>query len=192
MEDQTPFLLRTRILENLKTVLEHLHQRILDHTQKGNYLAPEGVDWRRGKLSQGDHLDGVPYIYLDFPHFLDEENSFTFRTLFWWGHGVSFSFILGGEHLPTYRERLLENLEVLEALEIHLSTAENPWDWKQGPGHTIPLGTERQSQILATFKAQSFLKCCRFLGFEEPELRENRIDEAGIYAFRALEPLILE
>jgi hypothetical protein len=189
--DPGPFLLRARIIENLEGVFGHLRDRLSRHLKQGSYLAPDGVDWTRGKIGRGEYLDGVPYVYLDLPRYLQEENAFTFRALFWWGHRVSFSLILGGPHLPQYRRRLLENLEVLGALQVHISTAANPWDWHRGSGHTLRLSAGGDRSLLQLFKEQSYLKCCRYLEFDDPEFRENRIDEAGLYAFRAFEPLVL-
>lgn len=191
MEDSTPFLTRARIIKALEDTFLHLRRRLCDHVSPANYLAPEGVDWEEGKMSRGEYLDGVPYLFLDLPRHFTAESSFTYRALFWWGHGVSFSLILGGNYLADYRRRLMENLEILEALQVHVSTSPNPWDWRRGLGHTVCLSEGKKGDLLRLFREQNYLKCSRYLEFSDPEFRENRVDEAGLYAFRALEPLIL-
>lgn len=191
LEDTRPFRLRDKVMASMERSFADLRTRLSRHLEKGSYLAPSGVDYRRGKVGQGEHLDGLPYSFVDLPRYVADDECFTYRTLFWWGDGVSFSLILGGEHLWAYRRRFLENLEILAALGVHLSLAENPWEWQRGRGLTIPVRPGAEEEILRAFRRQGFLKCSRFLEFADPEFRENRIDEAGLYTFRALEPLVL-
>lgn len=185
------FALRERVMENLHASFERLQKRLAKHLRQGTYLAPDGVDYAEGKISHGEHLEGLPYAFVDLPRFFARDSLFTYRSLFWWGHGLSFSMILEGEHLPQYRRRLLENREILRALDVHVSVAGNPWDWQRGPGHTLTLDQQNEAALLKLFRAQSYLKCVRFLSFEDPEFRENRVDEVGFYTFQVLEPLIL-
>lgn len=191
MADDTFFRARTRVLARLRTAFERLRDVLMLHLSEGNYLTPEGVDLNQGKIGRGEYLEDTPYVYLDYPRFFQGETFFTFRTLFWWGHEISFSLLLGGEFLPEYRQRLLKNLSILEALQVHVATTETPWNWRRGPGYTLPLAVGEEGTLLRLFRAQDFLKCSRFLSFSEAEFRENRLDEAALLTFRALEPLVL-
>ena len=191
LEDTRTFRVRDKVMASMDRSFADLRTRLSRHLEKGSYLAPHGVDYKRGKVGQGEHLDGLPYSFVDLPRYIAEDECFTYRTLFWWGDGVSFSLILGGSHLGDYRRRLLENLDILSALGVYVSLAENPWDWQRGRGHNVPARPGAEEELLRAFRKQSFLKCSRFLEFSDPEFRENRIDEAGLYTFQALEPLVL-
>lgn len=191
MRDRTPFETRTRVMSSLEVGFRSLKRRLAEQFTHSAYLAPAGVDWVHGKIGQGEHLDGVPYMFLDYPRYFTDESSFTFRSLFWWGQGLTFSLILGGSNLDTYRRNLLENLPILGALDVQVAVGENPWDWHQGEGHTLSLAQADASVVGRLLRQQDFLKCSRVLGFDDVEFRQNRIDEAGLYAFRSLEPLVL-
>ena len=191
LSDSQPFELRDRVVADLREAFERLRRRLGEHLREGTYLAPLGVDYVEGKLGVGDHLEGLPYAFLDLPRFLEKDVTFTYRTLFWWSHGVSFSIILEGEHLGEYRRRLIANQEILSALDVHVAVAPTPWDWMKGPGHTLPLRPDNRELVLRSFREQSYLKCSRFLEFRDPEFREGRVDAAAFYTFQAFEPLIL-
>ncbi len=191
LSDPSWFRLRARALRELEQLLLRLGEQLRARLAGDGYLRPAEVDLGEGKLAKGDHLEDLPYIYLDLPRSLDEQSLFTFRTLFWWGHEISFSLLLSGRHLSEYRARLLQNLGILEALDVYVSTAESPWDWRRGPGHTLRLSEGERGTLERLFRKQAFLKCSRYLEFNAAEFRQMRIDDAAILSFRALEPLIL-
>jgi hypothetical protein len=191
LSDPSWFRLRARTLEHLEDSLLRLGEQLRMQVAGAGYLRPAEVDLGEGRLAKGDHLEDLPYIYLDLPRSLDEQSLFTFRTLFWWGHEISFSLLLSGPHLPEYRSRLMQNLGILEALDVHVSTAGSPWDWRRGPGHTLRISSGERGTLERLFRKQAFLKCSRYLEFHAAEFRQMRIDDAAILTFRALEPLIL-
>jgi hypothetical protein len=191
LADDRFFKVRSRVLARLNSAFERLRDRLMLQLGEGNYLTPVGADLSHGHVGRGEFLDDLPYVYLDYPRHFEGESYFTFRTLFWWGHEISFSLLLGGEYLAEYRQRLLRNVGILAALQVHVAATETPWDWRRGPGHTIPLAPGEEGTLLRLFRSQDFLKCSRFLSFEETEFRENRLDEAAVLTFRALKPLIL-
>lgn len=191
MGDGSAFRVRARVIARIRLAFEAIRHRMARHVAQGHYLEPVGTDRRHGKIGRGEYLEEMPYVYVDLPRYFDGESCFTFRTLFWWGHGVSFSLILGGSHLTEYRQRLLQHLPVLKALQVHVSATETPWDWQRGPGHTLPLNESDEVALLRLWKGQNYLKCSRYLAFDEAEFRQLRIDEAAVLTFQAFEPLIL-
>lgn len=189
--DGSVFEARARVMTRMREVFEALRHRLIRHLARGSYLAPKGADRRHGKFGRGEYLEQMPYVYLDLPRYFDTEAAFTFRALFWWGHGVSFSLILGGPFLTEYRRRLLENLDVLQALDVHVSMAEHPWDWGRGDQHTLALAPGVEPMLLRLFRFQNYLKCVRYLDFQDTEFREGRIAESALLTFQAFEPIIL-
>ena len=191
LRDDRFFRQRELLLERVQRAFGRLRERLHLHLQGGSYLMPASASLVQSRVGRGEHLDDMPYTYLDLPSHFDQGNFFAFRTLFWWGHEISFILLLGGEHLAEYRQRLVRNLSILEALDVHVSTADTPWDWARGEGHTMRLAAGEQGTLQRLFRSQNFLKCVRFLEFRDEEFRQDRIDEAAVLTFRALEPIIL-
>jgi len=191
LSDSEPFRARARVLARVERIFGSLREHLRRQVADGNYLAPLGLDRDQGKIGRGEYLDDLPYVYLDLPRYFDATGAFTFRSLFWWGHGVSFSLILGGPHLPAYRDRVLQNVDVLQALDVNVALGVDPWDWRHGEGHTLPIRRGGETELFSALRGRSFLKCSRFLSFGDEEFRANRIDEAALLTFRALEPIVL-
>ena len=189
--DDRFFRQRERLLARVQRGFARLRDRLQLQLEGGSYLMPAAATVGPSRIGRGEHLDDMPYTYLDLPSYFGQGNFFAFRTLFWWGHEISFILLLGGEHLPEYRQRLLQNLSILEALDVYVSTAETPWDWARGQGHTMRLAAGEQGTLQRLFRSQNFLKCVRYLEFRDDDFRRDRLDEAAVLTFRALEPIIL-
>ena len=54
LEDTTPFRVRDKVMASMERSFSDLRTRLTSHLRKGHYLAPAGVDYRRGKVGQGE------------------------------------------------------------------------------------------------------------------------------------------
>ncbi|GIS84140.1 MAG: hypothetical protein CM1200mP16_04400 [Nitrospina sp.] len=85
----------------------------------------------KNQIARGENHNGFPYLSLDYPqNFSQKKEMLTMRTLFWWGHYLGFSFILKGEKLSIYLERLIENCHKKSYKNIYVSIAPDPWEWE--------------------------------------------------------------
>jgi len=50
------------------------------------------------KISRGENYNGLPYVMLDYPRMFSRENTFAFRTFFWWGNFFSITLQLEGSY----------------------------------------------------------------------------------------------
>ncbi|RYG23967.1 MAG: hypothetical protein EOO01_43830, partial [Chitinophagaceae bacterium] len=48
------------------------------------------------KIAKGENYKGLPYVMLDYPRHFGKEDIFAFRTMFWWGNFLSFTWHLKG------------------------------------------------------------------------------------------------
>ena len=64
---------------NNKTLNETWRKILVDYDQKT--FTP--------KISKGENYLGLPYLILDFPKKLEDENQFAVRNFFWWGNYFS-------------------------------------------------------------------------------------------------------
>jgi hypothetical protein len=190
LADQEFFRKKAAISVKIKQVLEDLHHRLEAEIASQPLLAPEGFDPQARQFVKGEHLEDFPYQYVDFPRLYTRENKFAFRSLVWWGHHVVFALMVEGPLVKQYRRNLFNRYA--EVADHHLCLCLSPslWEWKAGPGLTLPITHDRRSAIAATLDHRTFFKIARFLPIDDPAVETGTIVEEGLQAFQAILPVI--
>jgi hypothetical protein len=153
-------------------------------------VTPPGFDPNIHQLVKGEHLENFPYQYLDYPKHFCGANTFTFRTLVWWGHHVACALLLEGSEIGRYKRQLLGRFHQLAGKDLELSLAPSLWEWKCGEGYTLPITHDRKAQIAAVLAERSFLKVVRCVSFGDPRVREGQLAQMACETFRSVSPLI--
>lgn len=79
------------------------------------------------KITLGENLQNLPYLVLDFPKIAGPDFPFVCRTLFWWGRGIYFQFILKSTLLPQdFWVRSEPNIFVYTGTQIWENDLQNP------------------------------------------------------------------
>ncbi|MDH3503726.1 MAG: hypothetical protein OEZ41_03490 [Nitrospirota bacterium] len=190
LADQDFFRKKAAISVKIKQVLESLHHRLEAEIASQPLLAPEGFDPQARQFVKGEHLEDFPYQYVDFPRFYTRENKLAFRSLFWWGHHMVFALMVEGSLVKQYRRNLFNRYS--EVADHHLCLCLSPslWEWKAGPGLTLPITHDRRSAIAATLDHRTFFKIARFLPIDDPAIETGTIVDEGLKAFQAILPII--
>ncbi len=188
--DQSLFRTKARIGEKIRGTLEQLHEALRNECRTAALQSPEGFDLDKCQFVKGEHLDDHPYQYLDYPKYFQGEIKFTFRSLIWWGHHVTFAWLLEGGHLADYKRRLLGRYPELAGRDLELGLAPSLWEWKRGPGYTLPLLPGRRSQVAAVLERRASLKISRVILPQDPLVAEGRLPEIGCRAFRSMLPIV--
>lgn len=190
LSDQDFFRKKAEISVKIKQVLEHLHDRLEAEIGLHHLLAPEGFDPQASQFVKGEHLENFPYQYVDFPRFYTRENKFAFRSLIWWGHHMVFALIVEGPLVKQYRRNLFNRYS--EVADHHLCLCLSPslWEWKMGPGLTLPITHSRRSEIAATLDHRTFFKIARFFPMHDPAVKTGTIVDEGLKTFQAILPVI--
>lgn len=102
---------------NNKTLNETWRKILVDYDQKT--FTP--------KISKGENYLGLPYLILDFPKKLEDENQFAVRNFFWWGNYFSTFFILSGKELEMHLPKILSNYKILNDKNFYISTNTDRW-----------------------------------------------------------------
>jgi hypothetical protein len=184
--DQVVFRAKATIMAKVRVLLEAVHAAFQEELAHAALLEPPGFDPSRYQFVKGEHLDDHPYQYLDFPKHFDDGQIFTFRTLVWWGHHVVFALMLAGEDLIHYKRNLINRYGQIAGRDLALCLAPTLWEWKQGPGYTLPLTCDHKSHVAAVLEGRPFMKLARFVPISDPIIREGRLVDAAREAFRAL------
>lgn len=190
LADQDFFRKKATISVKIKQVLEHLQHLLETEIALHSLLAPEGFDPQARQFVKGEHLENFPYQYVDFPRFYTRENKFAFRSLVWWGHHIVFALMVEGPLVKQYRRNLFNRYSEVSDHHLCLCLSPSLWEWKIGPGLTLPITHDRRSQIAATLDHRTFFKIARFLPMDDPAVKTGSIVDEGLKTFQTILPVI--
>lgn len=186
IQDTHFFQTKAVITKKVKRILEQLHATLKEELALSFLLAPEGTDTEVGQFVKGEHLHDFPYQYLDFPKYFSQEEKFTFRSLFWWGHHFVFALILEGPLLDQYKRNLLKSYDRLANQGLHILMAPILWEWEKRPELLMEIRKDNRETVEAALATRPFLKIQRFIDFGSPAFEKGAIVEEGVRAFRLM------
>ncbi|RMH33597.1 MAG: hypothetical protein D6690_11655 [Nitrospirae bacterium] len=190
--DTTFFPAKTIITRKVKQMLERLHAVLSAELADRTLIVPPGFDADSVQFVKGEHLEDFPYQYLDFPRFFSRENTFAFRSLFWWGHHVVFALMLAGINLRRYKENLFNRYADVADRRLVLCLSPSFWEWKEGPGLTLDLTRANKSQVAAVLANRPSIKVARFVSLTDPIVQSGQWIDVGLAAFRGMLPIVTE
>ena len=160
----TEFLLtKAQALSKIEKLLVEVRTELKEIVRQTTIPFPEISEFKKGKISRGENYLGLPYLVLDYPAIFSRENTFAYRTMFWWGNFFSATLHLEGETLSRYRCQLIEQFDKLLDNQIYIGVGATPWQYHYGADNYMPL----------THEHKDFLASCRFLKLSKKiELKE--------------------
>jgi hypothetical protein len=191
IRDAHVFHVKARASETIRAMLETIHAGLRAEVESHTVLIPPDFDPTKCQFVKGEHLEDFPYQYLDFPrHFLGDD-TFTFRSLFWWGHHTVFALLLEGRLIKRYKKNIVDRFQSLTDRGLCLSLAPTLWEWKAGEGYTMPMTRDRRSQIAAALAERSCIKVARFVPHTDRAVEDGRLSQMACETFRAILPIVL-
>ena len=103
------------------------------------YQLPEEVTAKRARIFRGENYKHLPYVVMDYPALFGKEDSFAFRTMFWWGNFFSFTLFLQGKYLEKYKGRLLADIHALKEKDLYFCVNSSPWQYHYNADNYLPL-----------------------------------------------------
>ena len=184
------FRTKAVIMRKVRDLLVRVHDGLRQEVARTTLLAPPDFDPANCQFVKGEHLEQCPYQYLDYPKHFAGGNTFTFRSLFWWGHHLAFALMLEGPHLKQYKRNLVDRFHLMAGCDLEMSLAPDFWEWKRGEGYTLPLSHDRKARLGAVIAERSFLKIVRFVPIAGFDALQEGLPEVGRETFRSLLPLV--
>lgn len=185
------FKTKARVIKKIWSTFDELRASLQKELAGQPLLAPEGLDTTKGQVAKGDHHHHLPFVFMDMPQYFNRDEICTYRSFFWWGHGLVFALILSGPRLSQYKLRILRDYASYSNKGLHLAVTQTPWEWRQGQGYTIALTDSNRSRIRRALSRLTFVKLERFIPLTHLVFRQNRIISTGIETFHLLRPLLL-
>ena len=190
MENAEFFRAKAVIMRKVRDLLSRLHEGLREEMAQTALLAPPGFNSVNCQFVKGEHLEQCPYQYLDYPKHFSGGNTFSFRSLFWWGHHLTFALLLEGTHLKQYKRNLIDRFHMVAGRDLEMSLASNFWEWKRGEGYTLPLSHDRKARIGAVIAERSFMKILRFVPIADFDRLQDSLPDIGRDTFRSLLPIV--
>ena len=190
--DRDFFLDKATISKKIRQTLEHLHESYKQEIRQHKLIAPDNFQHHAFQFVKGENLENFPYQYLDYPRFYTREVKVAFRTLFWWGHHITFALILEGGNIRRYKENLINRFSEIAGRDVCLCLDNSLWEWKYGPGYTLELAQNRKPEVAAVLANRPFFKLARFVNFDAPILAADTFYQQGQETLRTLLLVITE
>jgi hypothetical protein len=175
---------KLRIMKSLQSLLEQTQQAL--HQQKERLPLPAQVWEVPPKISRGENYRSLPYLVLDYPRIFQQETTFAYRTMLWWGHGFSCTLHLGGSYWQHYQSLLLAKLATLETTNLWVCVNNTPWEYHYEPDNYLPLEKYlQQPGALEKLASMPFFKVSRRIPLEYYQ-ELPRLSTQTLEAFSAL------
>jgi len=157
LSNDTILLIKNRIFEKGANLLNEIEQ----HTKRSlaaNYL-PKEINLLNGKLSKGENYRHLPYLMLDYPAFFSKNDVFAFRTMFYWGHFVSFTIHLSGKYLAFYGDDLISHYKLNN--QVYFCINDTPWEYRYNDDNYKLLVQLSNHDFSTHIKENEFIKLSR-------------------------------
>lgn len=153
IQDQEFLLTKSKALSKVDDLLSKVRSELILAIKEYSFDHPVLSSFKTSKISRGENYRGLPYLVLDYPALFSAEDTFAFRTMFWWGNFFSTTIHLQGKSLDFYRERILEKIDLLDQQDIFICINKSPWEYRY----------ENDNYKLLTNKHIEFIRKCSFL-----------------------------
>jgi len=158
--DAALFERKRKVNEKIFSHFENIRLSLKDSSLHKQFPFPVGVDVIGGKISQGENYLGCPWVMLDFPKMFNKDAMFAYRTMFWYGHYLSASFLCSGEAANTFLPKLLSALHLLPH-QTYFSLNPDPWFHAIEPESSLLVSTLTNQRIVAHVNEFGFFKLSR-------------------------------
>jgi hypothetical protein len=171
----TKFDVITKVSGQLDTLNNKIHENIYKYLE----ILPAQVLKRTGKVSRGENYRHLPYLVLDSPRVFEKQNIFVFRSMFWWGHEISFMLLLQGKYLDQYLPCIVEHFTSIQQQDIYVCINSGPWQYYFEPDNYITASSMQVKSLIDHAKQYGFLK----LSSKLPLKALQELPESGIRTF---------
>lgn len=155
-EDPYILLIKNRIMEKVTGLMGEMEQIIHKLLENENHHLPPELNLKHGKISKGENYKYLPYVILDYPAYFTKSDIFAFRTMFYWGHFMSFTLHLQGKYCQLYKEKLLNHFSSHPHLYFNINTT--PWEYTYDVKNYALISQLSESEMIAHVEENHFMK----------------------------------
>jgi hypothetical protein len=161
-------LTKNKILLEIKRLLEHLQNTMVQYGNAGNSNENlKSLLTVNPKISKGENYEGLPYLILDYPRLFNTNNIFTIRTMFWWGNFFSITLHLSGHYKKENLSQIANTYEDLSFRQFYIGVNENQWKHHFEKENYILIKNLSKEEFLQCTKQYNHLKLATWFSLKE-------------------------
>jgi hypothetical protein len=130
------------IINKIENFFEDLREMLSARIDESTFIFPPDIDTRYGKIFRGENYRLLPLVVLDYPKLFSKDDTFTFRTMFWWGNFFSSTLHLEGKSLTHYRDKIIANLPKYLDEQFYVCVNDTPWEYHYESSNYVLLNLE--------------------------------------------------
>ncbi|GAA5027966.1 hypothetical protein GCM10011506_15580 [Marivirga lumbricoides] len=154
-------LIKNRIMEKVNGLMGELEHAIHHELNLNNHSLPKEINLNNGKISRGENYKYLPYVILDFPAFFTRYHIFAFRTMFYWGHFISFTIHLQGKYCDLFGDKLIK--QFAQDPDTYFNINSTPWEYTYDDKNYKPITALSLQEINSQIEENSFIKLSKQL-----------------------------
>lgn len=168
------FDIKATIINKIHVLFSQIEENINQSISVSTFQFPDHVLLGQGKISKGENYQNCPYVVLDYPRLFSKKDIFTFRTIFWWGHYFSNSFIIAGKSYQQYVKYFIEKSEYLNNSNWYICTYKTPWRLENEENNYIQLSKLSIDKLLNYLDNKHFIKIARIYPIDDYQLLKSQ------------------
>ena len=167
--------LKTKIavMDKMHNLFSEVRKTLKSSIEKTNFEFPSEIDINNGKIFKGENYNSLPYTILDFPKLFSKSDTFTFRTMFYWGSFFSSTIHISGHSLEKYESYLKKNLHSLIDEQVYFCVHNNPWEYHYDIDNYILLNNKKLNLI----ENRKFIKISKKFDLEQYQILPFLVDD---------------
>lgn len=170
------FLLTKRVIDSkVSGLLLSAQQNLSEYIKNDQIELPSGVSTKPRKIAKGENYQSLPYWVSDYPAVLTKDHVWSFRTVVWWGHEVSFSLILKGKFRPSMHHLRIPN----HSVDLLYSTHTDPWKLELTPAYSTSFEQKSDEKIRRHYDQTDFIRLSERLTLN----KINQLPEQSVISF---------
>ena len=150
---------------------------VLQERLQNSSVMPAVLHHSPPKIARGENYHGLPYVMLDYPRLFDKEETFAFRTMFWWGNFISVTWHLKGSHALTNRRNIINNFDLLAASGFQVCISEDEWRHDFEPDNYKSLKEIGVAELPAILDRLPFTKLAAKIPLDEWNTAKEKVTE---------------
>jgi hypothetical protein len=151
------------IINKIENFFEDVREMLSRKIDESTFIFPSDIEIKFGKIFRGENYRSLPLVVLDYPKLFSKVDTFTFRTMFWWGNFFSSTLHLEGKSLTHYRDKIIANLPKNLDEQIYVCVNDTPWEYHYESSNYVLLNLEN----LHLLHDSNFIKLSKKFSLEQ-------------------------